>query len=329
MFGRLRKKHKETPAGVRVDPVFQGARFFLFFLSLVLFFGGLPFILAFALGYKYNVRTMSFVKTGLIYIKTQPEGASVYLNGRLIPEKTPASIEELLPGVYRIALTMEKYYPWKSEVDVEAGKVSRVDKVILFPLKPDLQRLNQEGFDLFRVDAEKGEVYYMDREGRIIYRSDSAGENFEDIASLPEKFGQISGWDISPDRGRLFVYGPHQVSVVSLDSRSNYEYPDSFVNLDYSREKVIRVFWHSDSYHLIAVTNRHVAVVESRALSKPVNLVELDKEPVEVFYDVKRQTLYFSDSAKYADGTPRKNLYKLELSPELYILERLIRKTDE
>jgi hypothetical protein len=329
MFSWLKKNYKIKGLCSFTDSAFQRARSFLFCLSLVLFFGGLPFILSFALGYKFNTRSLKFVKTGLIYIKTQPEGANIYLNGRLIPEKSPASIQELLPGVYKINLSLAKYYPWKSEVDVEAGKVSRIDKVILFPLRPDLEQLNQGGFSSFRADIDNGAIYYLDQENKIVYRSNLDGSNFEDIASIPDKFGQVRGWDVSPDKGKMFIFSPNQISVIFLDNRDDYMYSDSFVSLDYPRERIIKVFWHSDSYHLIVLTDKHVAVIESRAQARAVNLIELNKEATEAFYDNKRQVLYFSDNRKSSDGSNYNNLYKLELSPEFYFLERLMKKANE
>ncbi len=326
MLSWLKKRYNHKWACSFTDSAFQRARSLLFYLSVLLFFGLLPFVLSFALGYKFNTHTFKFVKTGLIYIKTQPEGASIYINGRLIPEKSPASIQELLPGVYKITLTLDKYYPWKTEVDVEAGKVSRFDKIILFPLRPDLEQLNQRGFSSFRVDIEKGAIYYLDQENKVVYRSNLDGSNFEDIASLPEKFAQVNGWEVSADKTKMFVFGFHQISVIPLDSRDEYEYSDSIAYLDYPQEKIIKVFWHSDSYHLIVLTNKHVAVIESRASAKAVNLVELNKEAAEAFYDSKRRILYFSDSQKNTDGNFSANLYKLELSPELYLLERLMKK---
>jgi len=318
MFNWLKKDHAIRGLCSFTDSAFQRARSFLFYLSLFLFFSGLPFILSFALGYKFNPHTLKFVKTGLIYIKTQPEGAKIYLNGKLISEKSPASIQELIPGVYKITLELAQYYTWKSEVDVEAGKISRIDKVILFPLRPNLQQLNQERFSSFRVDIEKGLLYYLDQENMIVYRSNLEGSNFEDIASLPDKFGQINGWEVSTDKSKLFVFGPHQIGVIFFDTCNDYEYPDSPILLDYPQEKIIKVFWHSDSYHLIVLTNKHVAVIESRPQARPVNLVELNREATEVFYDNKRQVLYFSDNQKSPDGSFYNNLYKLELSPELY-----------
>ena len=303
---------------------FQRTRGLLFYLSVFLFCIGLPGILSFALGYKFNTHTLKFVKTGLIFVKTQPAGAKIYLNGKLITERSPASMQELLPGTYKVALELAQHYPWKAEVEVEAGKVSRVDKVILFPVRPNLQQLNQEKFSSFRIDPEKKMIYYLDQEKKILYRSNLDANNFEDIATLPDKFMQINGWEVSADRKKLFIFNHHQISVIFFDTQMDGEYSASTVLLDYPQEKIADVFWHSDSYHLVVLTDKHVQVVESRLGAVPINLVELNKAQAVAFYDIKGDTLYFSDNQRSPDGSAYNNLYKLELSASLYSLERLI-----
>ena len=84
------------------------------------------------------------------------------------------------------------------------------------------------------------------------------------------------------------------------------------------------VFWHSDSYHLVVLTDKYIQVIESRQGALPVNLVELNRGGSTAFYDSKEDTLYFSDSQRSPDGSFYNNLYKLELSANLYLLERLI-----
>lgn len=326
MLTPLEKNHTPREHGSLAGLNFQKIRGLLFYLSLFLFFAGLPFILSYALGYKFNTHTLKFSKTGIIFVKTQPDGAQIYLNGKLIPDRSPATMQELVPGVYKIAIELTQHYPWKGEVDVEAGKVSRLDKVILFPLRPNLQQLNQERFSSFHIDTEKKVIYYLDQENKVVYRSNLDASNFEDVASLPEKFSPISGWQVSEDKRKLFVFNHHQISVVFFDNQGDYGYPDSPVFLDYPQEKIINVFWHADSYHLIVLTDRHVQVIESSPRGLPVNLVELNKEGAVAFYDSKENTLYFSDSQRSADGSFYNNLYKLDLSPSFLSFERLIKK---
>lgn len=308
---------------------FQRIRGVLFYLSLLLFFIGLPLILFYALGYKFNLHNFKLIKTGLIYVKTQPEGARVYINHKLMPEKTPASIQELIPGVYKVTLELDKYYSWKGEVDVEAGKVSRLDKIILFSITPNLLQLNQEEFSSFRIDTEKKLAYYLDQNKRIIYRSDLAAGNFEDIANLPEDLLQISAWEVSPDGKKVAIFNNHQLNILFFDTQNDYEYLNSPIFLDYSREKIINVFWHSDSYHLIVLTNRYVQIIEASPSTKPINLVELNNENVSAFYDHQENILYFKDSRKKSVAKVSNNLYKLELNSVPYLLEKLMQGVNE
>jgi len=305
---------------------FKKIRKLLFYLSVFSFFIGLPFILAFALGYKFNTHTFKFVKTGLIFIKTQPAGAKIYLNDKLIPEKSPASIQELLPGAYKISLELVQHYPWKGQVEVEAGKVSRIDRVILFPIRPNLQQLNQEKFSSFHIDIEKKIIYYLDLEKSLLYQSNLGVNNFEDIASIPDKFTQVNGWGISLDQKKMLIFNYHQISVIFFDTQINDEEVVPTVFLDYLQEKIIDVFWHSDSYHLVVLTDKHVQVIESRSGAVPTNLVELNKTGAVAVYDTKEDALYFSDMQRSPAGSFYNNLYKLELSANLYALEKLIKQ---
>lgn len=289
----------------------QRIRAILFYLSLLLFFAGLPLILSSALGYKFNLRNFKFIKTGLIFIKSQPEGAKVYLNDKLINQTTPANIPELKPGVYKINLELAEHYPWKAEVDVEAGRVIRLDKIILFPLVPRLEQLNREKFSSFRVDNERNFIYYLDQLNKVIYKSDFSGNTFEDIASLPEGFFQILGWEISPDAKKLFFFNNYQINIIFFDNQEGSDIP-IFVD---SREKIINVFWHSDNYHLIVLTDGHIQVVEARGSARPIDLVELSGQKISAYYDSKQDTLYFSDN---------QNLYRLQLGSNMFSFDRLM-----
>jgi len=157
---------------------------------------------------------------------------------------------------------------------------------------------------------------------------------FEDIASLPEESTwnyaeQIIGWEVCRDNKKLFIFNSHQISVVFFDSQNDYEYASSFVFFEYPREKIINLFWHSDNYHLIILTEKHIQVIESRALTNPVNLVELNKPDTLAFYDNKEDVLYFTDSQKKIEDKIYNNLYRLELSVNLYLLDKLMKKENE
>ncbi|MBN2830794.1 MAG: PEGA domain-containing protein [Candidatus Omnitrophica bacterium] len=166
----------------------QKIRTVLFHLSVAVFFLGFPFILSSALGYKFNSRTFKFTQTGLVSIKTQPQSAHIYLESKLLKERSPVTISELLPGSYNLRIELEDYYPWSMQVDVQPRKITRVEKVILFPNRTNIKQLNKRSATYFYVDQEKKSIYYFNLPEHIIYESDLEGERFKELSVLPPWF---------------------------------------------------------------------------------------------------------------------------------------------
>jgi len=303
----------------------QKIRAILFYLSVAVFFGGLPLILSSALGYKFNPHTFKFTKTGIISLKTQPQGAEVYLNGRLLNQKTPATINELLPGSYHLKLVLKKHYPWIAQVNVEPRKVARFEKIILFPNRPDIEQLNQNKISDFWMDKEGDRVYYLNQEEHILYRSDLQGERFEEIGNIPAEFSALpEDLKISPDKQKMLIFNAHQVCILYLKPQGTYSVQAPVI-LNFPGKQIDKVFWHSDSYHLVLATDNNIEVLDIESISNPVNLVNLNKKISDVFYDVDKNTLYFMDSQIAEDGTYYDNVYKLELGSEERLLRDLIK----
>lgn len=305
----------------------QKIRAVLFYLSVFIFVSGLPFILSFALGYKFDKRSFKFTKTGLIVLKTQPPGASVYLDMQLLNDKTPTSINELLPGKYSIKLTLEGHYPYLSQVQVEAGKLVRIEKIILFPIRPDIKKLSKEVISLFWVDEARNTIYYVNQEDKNIYKSDLDGDHFERLSQILAIYPAPKKWRLSPDKEKICYYNTHQIGVLNLEPDKELLSGGDAVIINYPSGSIADVFWHSDSFHLVIVSGTQIEIVEAKTDSTPVALANINKKNSNSFYDMRTDTLYFLDSQKAADGKYYDNLYKLELNTKLYSLKELIKLT--
>jgi hypothetical protein len=306
----------------------QRIRAFLFYLSVAIFLVGLPMILSFSLSYKFNTRTLRFTKTGLIDLKTQPPGAGIYLNDELLNDKTPTTINELLPGSYSVRLELKGHYPWFSEVTVNAGKVTRLEKIILFPLRPDIKQISQERASSFRVEKDK--IYYINEDTRAIYSSDLEGDHFKEIGLFPEMDPPARKYKVSWDREKALFFNSHQIAVVFLEPRRRGLDNELPILMDFSNHRILDAFWYSDNYHLILVTDRAVEALEAKPDAKPVSLVTLNKRNTSVFYDESSDTLYFVDSQKAVDGKFYDNVYKLDLGAKFNPFSDLMnRKTNE
>lgn len=303
----------------------QRIRAVLFYLSLFTFLLGLPFILSSSLGYKFNRRTFQFTKTGMIAIKTQPQGADVYLDNRLMNDKTPVNINELLPGRYQIKLELKEHYPYVRGVDVSQDKVTRLEKIILFPKRPDIKQLNKEKISSCWIDENKNIVYYVNPEDNDIYKSDLNGEHLDKVANFIPLLPLAKKWKFSWDRDKLVYFNTHQIEVISLDKNNEEHERDPAFILDYPLDSINEIFWYSDNYHLIVVADERIDILEARPGSTPVTLVKLNKRNTYSFYDLRNDAVYFLDSQVASDNKAYDNLYKLELSVKFYPLQEFIK----
>lgn len=304
----------------------QQIRSVLFYLSVAVFFAGLPMILSSALGYKFNSRTFKFTKTGIISLKTQPAGADVYLNGKSLETKTPATVNELLPGSYNIKIELKGHYPWVYQANVEPRKVTRFEKIILFPNLPDIKQLNQDKISCFWIDREGGRIYYFNQDENILYKSNLDGERFEEIGSIPAEFSPLpKELKISPDRQSMLLFNARQVCILDIKSQGALSYSQPPVFFTFSNKQINNIFWHSDSFHFIIITEKSVEVLEAEEKSTPVKLLNLNRRSSDIYYDTNKDTLYFMDLQKGEDGVLYNNAYKFELSNQENLLNDLIK----
>ncbi len=69
------------------------------------------------------------VNTGSVNIKSQPDNAKIYLDGKSVGT-TPESIASMNPGIYEIKVEMENYDVWTETVNVEIGKENAITAVL-------------------------------------------------------------------------------------------------------------------------------------------------------------------------------------------------------
>ncbi len=72
------------------------------------------------------------VQNGLVFISTQPNPASIYLNGQLNPARTNNRLS-VPAGRYNVRLSRDGYRDWQRTVNVQGGDVQHFDYPFLFP----------------------------------------------------------------------------------------------------------------------------------------------------------------------------------------------------
>ena len=90
---------------------------FLVFFSIFSVLTTLFIIITYS-GYKIDFRYFRLVKTGSIYINTNPIGADIYIDNEKISQKTPTIVNHINPGRYDIKLEKKGYKTWETNIEI-------------------------------------------------------------------------------------------------------------------------------------------------------------------------------------------------------------------
>ena len=169
-------------------------------LATLIFIGlGAFLVLRFAQGYRLDLKRKTFSSTGILAITSVPEGAQVWIDGKL---KTATDDNlNLTPGDYWVEIKKDGFHPWQKKLIVEEQLVTSAH-ADLFSTFPDLNALTFTGavnpvlspdfqkvvFGTATASAEKQGLWVLNlsdsplgfsREPRQIVRN---GENGRDFA---------------------------------------------------------------------------------------------------------------------------------------------------
>lgn len=113
------------------------------FLSTLLIVGLVGVFMSFyARGYRLDLKTFKFQPNGILVIKSEPDGASVFINGEL-KTATNANVS-LSPGTYDVEVKKDGFFSWYKRLVIEKEIVTQVD-ASLFKNAPSLVPITFSG----------------------------------------------------------------------------------------------------------------------------------------------------------------------------------------
>ncbi|MFH1460824.1 MAG: PEGA domain-containing protein [Patescibacteria group bacterium] len=148
-----------------------------------------PAILCYAWGYSFDWENKRIVLTGGLYLKSIPKDAQIYLNDKP-KQKSPAFIKRLAPKEYQIKLVKDGYYPWQKNLKVESKLVTEARNILLIPLNPKIQVVEQNLAADFSLEKFLGlvkptNVFYIQKPSNILYKTDQNNSFQEQITFIP------------------------------------------------------------------------------------------------------------------------------------------------
>ncbi len=104
-----------------------------FYIFAAIYLVVCPLLILRLMGFVYNPQRHQFVKTGIIYVSTNPPGAQVFINENLANETTPTMIRDLTPNDYKVILKLKGYQNWDNIIPVVARKATVLENILLTP----------------------------------------------------------------------------------------------------------------------------------------------------------------------------------------------------
>lgn len=185
----------------------------LYITFIFAFFIITPMVIFYATGYKFNLQGVKLEKTGVFILDSSPQGAKIYVNGKLQQAflkkifsqesnyiTTPAKIKGFLPDEYDITMELDGYFPWNKKLTIYPNTSTYAEDVFLYKKSLPISVL-AEKINSLELSPDKTKLAAL-ADGRIaILNLSNGGQN-----SLPapsEYSTSSSAW--SPDGNNLLI----------------------------------------------------------------------------------------------------------------------------
>jgi len=196
---------------------------FLITLIVVGIFG--TFATYYARGYRLDFKTLKFQPNGILVIKSEPDGASVYINGDL-KTATNANIS-LSPGVYDIEVKKDGYFNWYKRLTITKEVVTQAT-ISLFKNVPSLSPITFDGAINPIISIDGSKIAFVVLPGNGI-SDDKVGLWTIDTYSLPLGFsnspkrvtdGDLTNADytFSPDGRQIMLTTSNGIFIIDSGS---------------------------------------------------------------------------------------------------------------
>lgn len=175
-----------------------------------------------------NTNKAQITQTGMINVKSVPDGANVYLNGEL-ETATDGTIPGLEPGKYNLKILKNGFVAWEKQVEVFPELVTDITS-ILVSQSPRFEPLTNTGAREPTISPTLTKIAFFSRDGNApgvwvipltgdalnIFRSNPYVV-LEDTPNNLYSWGSSIEW--SPDETQILVIGPNEsITLVDLSS---------------------------------------------------------------------------------------------------------------
>lgn len=228
-------------------------RLVAFIVGIIIVTSFSVFFSYYARGYRFNLKTFKFQPNGILVIKSEPDGASVVINGEL-KTATNATIS-ISPGTYDVEVKKDGYFSWYKRLTIDKEIVTQAT-ISLFKIVPSLSPATFSGAINPIMAPDGGKIAYIVPPGNDT-SEEKTGLWTIDTFSLPLGFsndpkritdGDLStaGYTFSPDGRQIMLTTSNGIFVLDTASftpqnqRVNIASQKETILAEWSKEKEVK-----------------------------------------------------------------------------------------
>jgi hypothetical protein len=204
----------------------------------------------YARGYRFDIKNLKFQPNGIFVIKSDPDGASVYIDSEL-KTATNATIS-LPPGTYDVEIRKDGYFTWYKRLVIEKEVVTQAS-ASLFKSVPSLSPVTFSGAENPAVSGDGAKIAFVTPFSKDL-STDKIGLWVMDTFTLPLGFstepkritdGDITNavYEFSPDGRQILLTLSNSIflldsgSFISQSQRVNVASQKDSILSDWEKEK--------------------------------------------------------------------------------------------
>lgn len=249
-------------------------RFIVTLATLLSLLIGTVIVVVYARGYRFTLREnqVRLAGTGLLVATSLPDGASIFLNGRLT-SATNTTLN-LPPGSYDMKIAKDGYLPWEKKLTVWEEIVTKAEAT-LFPQAPKLESLTASGarnpavdptrtriaFTVVQTSPKKSGIYVLDMAGRPILTLQNAATIIADDTGRTFSLAKLSWSPSGSDLVATISAKEASSSFVLAPDRFNQD-PPLELNLDGLKNQWDKEQEEKDRARLTSLKNELAKVIK-------------------------------------------------------------------
>lgn len=201
-------------------------RVFVLFSTLLIVGTAGYFVSLIARGYQFDSVTYKFLANGILVGKSDPDGASIYVDGNL-RGATNTNLK-LAPKSYEIEIKKNGYISWKKKLTIKKEEVTQIT-AHLFKTAPSFSPVTFDGAINPVVSADFSKIAYTNNDGLWIMSVSSLPIGFpNEPKRITDGIPQNSTYKFSPNSRELLL---ETKTAAYLISTSEFTVQTNLINI--------------------------------------------------------------------------------------------------